>query len=107
MLGLCYTLQLAAVNLDTISTKARCARMTSELQLLMVKPTSSYQVAGPINGTSVHFMPDTGTSVTLVWEQVKSERDSLTPWTGSIFVGVEGTPIPICGTMKIVIQFAG
>lgn len=87
------------------------SKKVQELQLLMVNPTSSDQVAGSINGTSVHFMPDTGASVTLlrkdVWEQVKSEQDSLTPWTGPRFVGVEGTTIPICGTAKIPIQFAG
>ena len=57
------------------------------------------------------FVVDTGASITVLdgtfWEKANCEECSLEPWTGRRLVGVEGTPLHICGASNVELKFAG
>ena len=113
---MCHAPQPAAGKLETLGAKGRACegsprKAQGDIQLLAVNPTSTFQLSGSINGFSVSFMPDTGAAVTLlrkdVWDRVKSAQDTLKPWSGPRFVGVEGTPIQIHGTTQVPLRLRG
>ena len=64
-----------------------------------MSPTSAYTITGTINKVPVTFIVDTGAAVTLLskefWDKMKKEGAELTPWQGTPFVGVDGTPLQI------------
>ena len=57
------------------------------------------------------FVVDTGASITVLdeefWERVNPGNCSLEPWTGCRLVGVEGTPLHVCGVSKVELKLAG
>ena len=68
--------------------------------------TGGYRVEASVNGVIVQFLVDSGASVTLirkdVWERVNAFRPpALSPWTGPNLVGVDGSPLAVCGQTKI------
>ena len=73
--------------------------------------THSYRLAGTVNGIPTTFVVDTGASITVLdeefWERVNPGNCSLEPWTGRRLVGVEGTPLHVCGVSKVELKLAG
>ena len=67
--------------------------------------TGGYRVEGKVNGVSVLFLVDSGASVTLirkdVGERVNTLQQELSGWTGPSLIGVDGTPLQVCGQTKI------
>ena len=90
--------------------EARANRRDPEpMSLLPV--THSYRLAGTVNGIPTTFVVDTGASSTVLdeefWERVNPGNCSLEPWTGCRLVGVEGTPLHVCGVSKVELKLAG
>ena len=73
--------------------------------------THSYRLPGTVNGIPTAFVVDTGASITVLdqtlWEQANRGGCSLAPWTGRRLVGVEGTPLHLCGVSSVELKFAG
>ena len=73
--------------------------------------THSYRLSGTVNGVPTTFVVDTGASITVLdetlWEKTHRGECSLEPWTGRRLVGVEGTPLHICGVSNVELKFAG
>ena len=73
--------------------------------------THSYRLSGTVNGVPTTFVVDTGASITVLdetlWEKTHRGECSLEPWTGHRLVGVEGTPLHICGVSNVELKFAG
>ena len=73
--------------------------------------THSYRLSGTVNGVPTTFVVDTGASITVLdetlWEKTHRGEYSLEPWTGRRLVGVEGTPLHICGVSNVELKFAG
>ena len=96
-----YARGCASLPLPPLSRTDR--RDPEPMSLLPV--THSYRLAGTVNGIPTTFVVDTGTSITVLdeefWERVNPGNCSLEPWTGRCLVGVEGTPLHVCGVSKV------
>ena len=70
-----------------------------------MNPVPAYNVNGFVNNQPAQFVLDTGAAVTLlqrrIWDQMKQSEAVLEPWTGQRLVGVEGTPLQVCGTVQV------
>ena len=71
--------------------------------------THSYRLSGTVNGIPITFVMDTGVSITVLdktfWEKANCRECSLEPWTGRHLVGVEVTPLHICGVSNVELKF--
>ncbi len=79
--------------------------------MFLLPVTHSYRLSGTVNGIPTTFVVDTGASITMLdetfWEKANHGECSLEPWTGRRLVGVEGTPLHICGVSNVELKFAG
>lgn len=70
-----------------------------------MNPVPAYNVNGFVNNQPAQFVLDTGAAVTLlqrsIWDQMKQNEAVLEPWTGQRLIGVEGTPLQVCGTIQV------
>ena len=78
---------------------------------LAINPASSPCVTAFVRNKTVQCMIDTGATVSLfkktVWCQLKGEHGcSLSPWDGHKLVGVEGSPVSVCGVTTLHLDIA-
>ena len=79
--------------------------------LIIYDPANSFRVDGKINSKSVSFLLDTGAAVSLIrkdiWDSLGLAVD-LTTWSSDAqLVGVDGSPLPVCGCTQIMLQLGG
>ena len=79
---------------------------------LAINPASSPCITAFVRNKTVQCMIDTGATVSLfkktVWCQLEGEHGcSLSPWDGHKLVGVEGSPVSVCGVTILHLDIAG
>ena len=79
---------------------------------LAMNPASSPCITAFVRNKTVQCMIDTGATVSLfkktVWCQLEGEHGcSLSPWDGHKLVGVEGSPVSVCGVTTLHLDIAG
>ena len=82
--------------------------MADSIGICPVNPIPAYKIQGQIRNQAADFVLDTGTAVTLVrkvlWELSKLQGMELEEWNGKQLVGVEGTPLHVCGITQVQIS---
>ena len=80
-------------------------RKATDISIFPVNPVPAYNVNVFVNNQPAKFVLDTGAAVTLlqkgIWDQMRQTEVALDPWTGQRLVGVEGTPLQVCGTVQV------
>ena len=80
-------------------------RKATDISIFPVNPVPGYKASRFVNNQPTQFVLDTGAAVTLlqrgIWEQMKLNKATLEPWNGQRLVGVEGTPLQVCGTVQV------
>ena len=76
-----------------------------------VDPANSFRVDGKVNGKPVSFLLDTGAAVSLIrkdiWDSLEWGTD-LTTWSSDAqLVGVDGSPLPVCGCIQMMLNLGG
>ena len=76
-----------------------------------VNSAADYHLHGTVNGVATRFLVDTGAVVTLLskglWNQVNAERKyKLSTNYQKRLVGVQGSPLEICGTAEVRIMLS-
>ena len=78
---------------------------------LAINPASSPCIIACVKNKIVKCMVDTGATVSLVkktaWSQLEGVNCSLAPWEGHKLVGVEGSPVSVCGVSTLQLDIAG
>ena len=71
-------------------------------------PHESFCLYGFVNVVRVHFLVDTGASVSLlhsdVWHRISASHAALQPWSGPRLVGVDGSELRVCGYVKLALK---
>ena len=85
--------------------------MADSIGICPVNPIPAYKIQGQIRNQAADFVLDTGAAVTLVrkelWELSKLQGMELEEWNGKQLVGVEGTPLHVCGIAQVQISLGG
>ena len=103
------------------SRRALCSRMcipTATIQSRqagsgahVLPVTHSCCLSGTVNRIPTTFVMDIGAYITVLdeifWEKANRGECSLEPWTRRHLVGVEGTPLRVCGVSNVELKFAG
>ena len=78
---------------------------------LAINPASSPCITACVKNKIVKCMVDTGATVSLfkkmAWSQLEGVNCSLAPWEGHKLVGVEGSPVSVCGVSTLQLDIAG
>ena len=68
--------------------------------------TTGHMVPTEVNGEQVNFLLYTSSAVTLlrldVWKHCSATSNQLEKWNGACLVGVDGTPLTVIGSRKII-----
>ena len=79
--------------------------MAENIGIFPVNPTPAYKVQGLIYDRVVECVLDTGAAVTLIrkelWDSAKPPGAQLEKWSGKQLVGVEGSPLQVCGIAQV------
>ena len=78
---------------------------------LAINPASSPCITACVKNKIVKCMVDAGATVSLfkktAWSQLEGVNCSLAPWEGHKLVGVEGSPVSVCGISTLQLDIAG
>ena len=93
---------------STVNTVARDEEAISAVQS---HTKSDCHVRGSINGTSANLLVDTGADASLlsfaVWDKLQQKPELNRDTATHKLVGVQGTPLSICGIAQVDIDLAG
>ena len=77
----------------------------NNLNVSTLERTGTYKIIGKVNQLATSLIIDTGSPVTLVlgdvWDQCKKELQMLEPWIEQQLVGLDGTPLAVCGSTLV------